>query len=294
MHDDDRKKSVKIVYFTGTGGTQRVARGFQRAFMEAGFNASLQRISAGPFKGEISHDLLILTYAVHAFNAPEAVYKWIDCTARVHGVPAAVISVSGGGEMTPNTACRSRCIKKLEKKGYAVIYENMLIMPSNFAVPVKKPLALMLLEALPGKINRITCDIVNGVTKRTKPLLMDRVLSYMGRAEKTGARYFGRRIRVSGTCSGCGWCERNCPAGNITLNSNVPQFGNKCCLCLGCIYGCPDKALEPGIGRFVIIKEGYSLADLEKELPSLEKADVEKLAAGYMWSGLRKYLAEKD
>jgi len=71
-----------------------------------------------------------------------------------------------------------------------------------------------------------------------------------------------------------------------------PVFENKCQLCLGCIYGCPCKALKPGISKFVVVKDGYSLKELEKRLPYEGQINVEELATGYLWIGVRKYLLE--
>lgn len=45
---------------------------------------------------------------------------------------------------------------------------------------------------------------------------------------------------------------------------------------------------------FVVIKEGYSLKALEQKVPYPEPVDVEKLAKGFVWSGVRKYLLNED
>jgi len=287
-------KRINIVYYSGTGGTERVAKCFETAFKQIGYDVRIGRLVQNTRFNYIEEAPILLLYAVHACNAPELVYKWIDSIGPVNDIPAVVISVSGGGEVIPNTACRISSIKRLEKKGYKVIYEKMLVMPSNWIVATKKPLAQMLLDVLPKKVKAIVDDIENGTTKRTKPFLIDRLFSYIGEFEKPGARSFGKRIMVSEKCTGCGWCVENCPASNITLNLNKSEFGNRCHLCLCCIYGCPAKALEPGIGKFVVIKEGYSLNELENTQPLKECVGVETLAKSYLWSGVRKYLLEQD
>lgn len=299
-----KQKTVKIVYYSGTGGTQRVTENFKKAFTEAGYRVCTQHLAVGALNEDTEYDLLLLVYAVHACNAPEPVYKWIESSKKMTDIPAVIISVSGGGEVTPNTACRLSCIRKLKKKGYQIVYEKMLVMPSNWIVQVPEPLALLILEVLPAKIHKIVSDISNNIVRRTKPKLIDRLLSRIGELEKFGARSFGKQIKVSDDCNGCGWCVKNCPAGNITsqlqsaqasTDSNSrskPIFGGKCNLCLKCIYGCPNKALQPGFGKFIVIKEGYNLKELETKLPNLEQVDVESLTKGYIWSGVRKYLLD--
>jgi ferredoxin/flavodoxin len=286
------KKRAKIIYYSGTGGTARVAECFESAYKNIGYEASTQQLkkSIKDFKSE--HNLLILLFAVHACNAPKAVYSWIENLEKVKNTSAVVISVSGGGDVIPNTACRVSSIKRLEGKGYKVIYENMLVMPSNWIVATKPPLAKMLLEILPKKVQGIVEDVENGVIRRTKPYVVDRFLSFVGELEKFGAKSFGKQIRVSEACTGCGWCSSNCPAGNISLEAGNLKFGNNCHLCLKCIYGCPNKALQPGVGKFIVIKEGYDLKTIEDMEALKEPVDVVGLTKGYLWSGVRKYLLE--
>ena len=138
-------KRINIVYYSGTGGTERVAKCFEETYNQAGYDVWIHRIFAGKEIQNNEKVPLLLIYTVHACNAPEAVYKWIDGIEFANKIPAAVISVSGGGEVSPNTACRISAIKRLEKKGYKVTYDKMLVMPSNWMVATKKPLATMLL-----------------------------------------------------------------------------------------------------------------------------------------------------
>lgn len=288
------KKRVRIVYYSGTGCTERVARCFETMYKQSDYEVSLHRLYQNTEYEDGDETLLILLFAVHALNAPEPVYQWIERLEQVQGFPAVVISVSGGGEVSPNTACRVSTIKRLERKGYHVIYEKMLVMPSNAFAATKEPLARMLLDVLPQKVTNIIRDVENGVRLRSKPHPVDRFLSHVGELEKLGAREFGKRIKPSELCSGCGWCANHCPSGNITLKNNKPVFGNRCHFCLSCIYGCPNKALQPGFGKFIVIKEGFRLEEIENLQPINDFADVEKLAKGYLWSGVRKYLLKNE
>lgn len=283
---------VKIAYYTGTGGTALAADCFSQSFTKRGCACSTERIAAGAVRGRGHYELLLLLFPVHACNAPEAVYKWIEGLEAVSGGCAAVIAVSGGGEVSPNTACRVSSIKRLRKKGYDVVYEDMLVMPSNWIVAAPPPLALRLLQVLPDKAERIVGDILSGVHKKSSPLPWDRLLSSIGELEKLGARLWGRSIKVGDACTGCGWCAGSCPSGNITMSGGVPRFGGVCHLCLCCVYGCPSKALSPGFGKFVVVKEGYDLRELSRQVPTAGDRDVLRYAKGYLWSGVRKYLSE--
>jgi ferredoxin/flavodoxin len=283
-------KHVKILYYSGTGNTRKVAGCLEDFLKDKGITVQTYSMVEKNIAQNQEEDLLLVVFAVHALNAPEVVYRWIDNLPVNQKKQAAVISVSGGGEVSPNTACRLGCIRRLEKKGYSVIYETMLVMPSNFIVATHEALAVKLLEVLPYKVEIVISDILAGIRRRTKPLWIDRCLSWMGELEKMGAKEFGKWIKCNGDCIGCGSCSNNCPAGNIKMAGDRPVFGKQCHLCLNCFYICPRKALSPGIMKFILIKEGYNLKQLEKKAPWPEPVDVQTLTKGYIWSGIRKYL----
>lgn len=170
----------------------------------------------------------------------------------------------------------------------------MLIMPSNFAFATKEFLALMLLKIMPEKVQQIVSDITSNVQIRTKPFLLDLIISKLGEIETPAARIFGKHIQVSDKCSGCGWCCTHCPSGNIIMRSDKPHFQNKCHLCLKCIYGCPKQALSPGLGKFIIIKNGYDLTKMQNKISLIpQNVTIEEQAKGYLWKGVRLYLLEK-
>lgn len=292
MTPSSQIETVKIAYFSGTGSTARVADAFENELNRRGLSVIKSEIRGGNLNSDEKEDLLILLFAVHAFNAPRVVYQWIASLSSEKQIPVAVISVSGGGEISPNTACRLSSIHRLEKKNYRVVYEKMIVMPSNWVMKTDDGLAIRLLRVLPFKVERIVDDLLQGVVRRTRPKLIDRVFSRIGEMEKTGARFFGRDLRANANCNSCGWCAKNCPVNNITMLENKPAFGDNCILCLKCIYGCPKQAIRAGTLKFIVLKEGYDLNALEKRMQGIKLAPVDNLTKGYLWKGVKKYLLE--
>jgi len=92
------------------------------------------------------------------------------------------------------------------------------------------------------------------------------LISALGEAEKKGTHKFGSGIKILDTCTGCGVCAKNCCSSNIQMENQTsanlqarPIFGNRCDMCLGCVYNCSQKALQPTYGAFQIDKNGYNL-----------------------------------
>ncbi len=285
-------KKANIVYFSGTGCTRKVAEQFAALLKARGIEANISKVS--DIEQPDDADCLFLLFAVHAMNAPQAVYDWIEGLQKVNRKDAVVISVSGGGEISPNTACRQGSIKKLEKKGYRVRYEQMIVMPSNFAIEMQEDLSIMLLDRLPAKVEQIVNEILTNVIRRTKPVMVDQFLSNIAEFEKIGARIFGKQLKCKDTCVGCGWCAANCPVGNIKMEDKRPVFSNHCHMCMGCIYGCPKQAIEPRFIKFVVLKGGFRLEELQKKQPVSATADIKALTKGAAWTGVRKYLEDEE
>jgi flavodoxin len=139
-------ESVKIVYFSGTGGTKRAAEALANAFAEKYIRIMACEIRPG-FLGELKWaDLLVILFPVYAMNAPRPVIDWVKSIPKGNNAKVAVISVSGGGEISPNTACWRYAVRKFTRKGYKVIYENMLIMPSNSFIATPDGLSTRLID----------------------------------------------------------------------------------------------------------------------------------------------------
>lgn len=281
---------AKIAYYSGTGSTAMAANYVQRYLLENGVETAMEHIMDGQSAENTAHDLLILLFPVHAFHAPAAVYRWLRSLEHAPGTNAAVISISGGGEVSPNTACRVSCIRGLEKKGYRVVYESMLIMPSNWAAKTKEPLASLLIQILPAKVKKAIDALLSGTVQRSSPHKKDLLFSYIGRIETYGAKMWGHFLKAESSCIGCGLCAKECPSGNITMKNQRPRFGGKCHMCMRCIYQCPVKAITPRIAKFVVLKDGYDLSLPSQEEPFESFQNKEGIESGALFAGVIDYL----
>ncbi len=291
-----------VVYFSGTGGTKYCASAITDALKDKGCEVNMHSLDAADYEtvkadhpGLIvnAHYLFIL-YAVHAMDAPMPVYDWIEDLPHGQGIKTIVISVSGGGEMWPNTSCRVYCIKTLEKKGYDVVYEKMLVMPANVLVGENDDLCMHMLNALPIKSRRIVEDVLAGKRLRTRFKISTRWMHFISNTEHRNARRFGQLLYADPNCSGCGACARNCPRQNITMEGGRPQFHDRCIICMRCIYQCPKNAIAPSRLKFFVVKKGFDLAALEKRMKGVPLKPVKECCKGVIWVAVRKYLLEKE
>lgn len=46
------------------------------------------------------------------------------------------------------------------------------------------------------------------------------------------------------TCLSCRLCASRCPLDNITMDHNLPKWGDNCTMCLRCYHHCPTKAIN--------------------------------------------------
>jgi len=290
---------ITIFFFSGTGGVRKIAKELEKQFKEHAFRTYLYEIDDTYFKSdanEIDENIkkssyIFVLFPIYAFDAPQPIFQWIEKT-RATNKNVIVISVSGGGELWPNIGTRFNCITALEKKGFQVIYEKMMVMPSNCFIATNDHLAMWLIKIIPEKVSKIIKAVLSGKIRRTKMKRKAIFQSWLSRKEKKGAHRFGKMLMIGDNCAQCGWCVENCPVKSIEMDSGKPYFLDQCIICLRCIYGCPNNAIK--VKFFPILKEGFNLQYLEKRMHQIELEPIEKCGSGLLWKGVKKYLLDHN
>ncbi|MDF2656614.1 MAG: hypothetical protein K0R19_3088 [Bacillota bacterium] len=95
-----RLEHVQIVFFSGTGGSKRIAVTFRDELLKWGSVVNLVELG-GSCKDQIHEptsgnaDFYILIFPVYAFDAPGLIYRWIEAQkGDLSGKEAAVISMT--------------------------------------------------------------------------------------------------------------------------------------------------------------------------------------------------------
>ena len=283
-------KSADIVYFSGTGCTARIADALADALKNYSVTANKYEINDN-LGTKHKSNALILLFPVYSANAPAAVDDWVSALPYADGKRAAVILVSGGGEMFFNTASRVSVIKRLEEKKYDVFYEEMFVMPANCIIAYDDLLCAMLLRAIPKKAEKAAAEIMTGAPHRKKPYLIDRLISKVMVMEKRMSKSFGKRLNATNDCISCGECASNCPRNNIAMHEGKPVFDGRCAMCLKCVYACPAKAIRAKSGKWFILKDGFDLNKIEERTKHIcDFPPAGDIAKGFLFKGVRKYL----
>lgn len=295
----EKTKVTRIHWFSGTGGTRWAAellanglRGKGEICLMEDMGKALYESDDQPVNGErLDIEREIFMYPVHAFDAPSVVYAYLDklpvCVQNK--TACAVLSVSGGGEIWPNTACRTRVVRRLNEKDYRVCYEEMLVLPPNVFIQTETDLNTYLFDALPRKISHIVHDLQEGVSKRSKAPMTTGLLLHLADLEKNYAQKGYAHFAVTDKCKRCGWCSSACPVKNIQVLDGFPKFSDHCQLCLKCIYGCPHRAITaPKLGKLVLNR--YNLKHMKAQSKRLPKKTVSECCKGLVWIGVKRYL----
>lgn len=293
-------KIVQMVYFTGTGGTKRILDALSQKLMEEEFEIAEFPLDHQVHSSFVMHehainslDFLFVLFPVHSFDAPKPIYEWIDGLPEGQKKKTIVLSVSGGGDVGPNKLSRSRCIQKLEEKGYQVTYERMLVMPSNFAVTASDDMNMWLLKRLSAKVDQVVSEILANKERRMGGRNKERRGKSIFQRLEPPVDRFGLSLAVSQACNSCGWCARHCPRLNISMDDGKPVFSDQCIMCMRCVYGCPQNAIKSDKYGFAIVKTGFDLKALEEKMKGKTLKPIKDLEGGVLWFGVKRYLREE-
>lgn len=238
-------KQVCILYFSGTGMTKHLVDCLQSAFADAGVGTtSLPLEREDPrHLGLFSFDAVVLAFPVHAFNAPQLVVRFARQLPLAQRFKAFVVCTAG--ENSPiNSAASGTLRRVLRQRGYRVLYDALVPLPSNFGVRHSDEEARRLLEEANDRAQDIVQAVTTGRGALQHPGPAARAAAALGKAEWPGAHLAGQLFFAGDGCTRCGRCAARCPTHNITQGAEGITFGRQCCLCLRCVYGCPVDAIN--------------------------------------------------
>ncbi len=257
----DPIRSVGVYYFSGTGNTELLAERFVAEFAQRGVQADLARIEtftrAGSVPDTTRYDLLGIGYTIHAWNAPRLVFEFLS--KLPDGAGQRVFTFKCPGDPLVNGGSTLPVRHTLERKGYRVVHESMMVMPANLAIQYPLDLKKELYAVACRRIARSVGEMLAGTERLQRNSLLMRLATSVSWVEQRSTCRLGRHFYLREACHGCGLCAARCPAGNIQMVNERPTFGRSCLACLRCVYLCPVQAIGIHGLDWVLLKEGYDI-----------------------------------
>lgn len=245
-----------IIQFSPTGNAAYVASLFKAALSVSKAPLALEHTDPKTLEKD---EHLILVYAIHAFNAPRTVHRFISNLPK--GLYNKVSLIGVGCNTSWANSTSSKAIRKtLENKSYKIYTDTVVTMPLTFIMKFPDDMIKLQLSEILDTVKNISLQLTDSAISQNVIPFKSKIVTTLGHAEPFASRLFGLELHAKKSCTKCGLCSRECPEKNIKMTEagNI-KFGFKCIMCMRCIYNCPVNAITPRISKFIPIKGGYSL-----------------------------------
>lgn len=219
-----------IFCFTSTGNSLFTAKKLAEKI-----GGKVMPMNNGPVQSE--DDVIGFVVPVYFWGLPRMVERFV-AEIQITNKNAYVFAVvtSGG----PGFGVLGRLKKLLQPKGILLQYGVRLVSVSNY-IPEYTPKDS---DELRQKIDKSIIEIADAINSRQSNRIQAftflNKIAYHFYPNESSDQYF----TVASTCTGCGTCQKVCPAKNITMKADKPDFLHKCEHCLACIHNCPAHAID--------------------------------------------------
>ncbi|MCL2353800.1 MAG: EFR1 family ferrodoxin [Defluviitaleaceae bacterium] len=237
-------KKVCLCYFSGTGMTKYVVNRLVSEIEKHNVSVDIFKIEETDGQGidMTQYDGLIMAYPTHSLNAPKIVINFAKRLPKASGVNTFVINTCSV-ESNSTHGSSQLLNKKLNKRGYKVLYNKLVEMPSNFASKDTEKQVITTLAKADALAVVMAKDIINLEHHFVERSFGAKTLTALARIEWLGAPIIGKFIYTKASCTRCKKCVNNCPNKNIILNKKSIKFKLSCGLCMRCVYKCPENAI---------------------------------------------------
>lgn len=233
-----------IVYFSGTGNTEFVAKNFKKEFEKRNIECILIDVSK---KTKIVDDYNFYVFGcpIHSDIFPDYFIDFINNNIK-HGNNRKCIVFST--EASSSAAGAEYLSEILIKKDFEIMAKILIKMPQNFYIVGFKKTPDKECEILKNNAQEYVKYVVDSFLKDKKVLNnVSKTRVVFGKTvykifKKYALSWAKDKLTVNmSLCVKCQKCVKNCPTKNIILDETI-KFKNQCICCQRCIHNCPVNA----------------------------------------------------
>ena len=258
---------VVIFYFSGTGNTERVVRKWKESSESFGVSVDLVKIEKDEFDfSKINeYDKIGFAYPIHAFNAPENVWKYARKFPKIENSKKVFVIMVSGEYMNMNHSSDYKLARILKRRNLIIESEYHYLMPYNMIFRHTEKRAYEMYETM----NKLVPIDVKEYLVDNKPHLIKKHhfvgwFIFILRIEQWFSGVNGRLYRVNNKkCIKCMKCVNNCPVKNIEYVNGKFKFHGNCLLCTRCSFNCPTDAFSIGILNSWRVNKPYSFKPVD-------------------------------
>ena len=258
---------VAIFYFSGTGNTEKVVRKWKESSESFGVSIDLVKIEKDDFDfSKINeYDKIGFAYPIHAFNAPENVWKYAKKFPKIENSKKVFVIMVSGEYMTINHSSSKKLLRILKRRNYVLESDYHYIMPYNMIFRHTEARATRMYETM----NKLVPIDAKEYLVDNKPHLIKKHhfvgwFIFILRIEQWFSGVNGRLFKVNkNKCIKCMKCVNNCPVKNIEYVNGKFKFHGDCLLCTRCSFNCPTDAFSIGILNSWRVNKPYSFKPVD-------------------------------
>ena len=259
---------ILLLTFTGTRNTEICGNFLARHLRDEGHEVfHYVYMARHPLNLNVKDfDMLGFGYPIHAFNTPEAFYKWIKKFPEVNNIPYFIYKVSGE-PFHFNDASSYHFVKVLNKKGYKKIAEKHFLMPYNIMFRYKDEIAKQMYLYLDALTELFVKEIIAKDYEIIRYKFWQKVLSLILRIEWIAPKVNAPLVGFNKQCTKCKKCILNCPTTALYINkkNKIKIHASMCAMCMRCTYNCPTNAIRFGIMNLWKVNGPFDYEKLAKD-----------------------------
>lgn len=273
---------ILLIYFSGTGNTEKIAKLYQEAFEHEGAEVTVKSLPLEDTPDCGGYDLVGFGYPIHGFNAPANVLRFAKSLPKLNEGKRAFIFKSSGEPVRMSDVSSLKLIKILKKRGFTITNEYQYCMPYNIIFRHSDEMAYRMWDTAQRVVPADCREILSGTPRKVRKMFLGGFLAWVLRIEHWGGRVIGKRYKVTKDCVHCGMCVKNCPEHNIKMSEDGKfKFGKECLICMRCVFYCPKNAFHPWILNGWKVNGAYSLKPPEAGAPAEKDKHAKYCAKAY-------------